>query len=358
MTKNAELKLSVLLWLDNGMNGEMPLSLIEALHEDVEGFDKRIVRNIAMHSVLIDGEGNVVQDWHEIKRQWRYDGFRLGESTKCEACGKEGLVEHCLLTNIISQRQIIVGNQCVLRYIDTAIDGEDDESKRRFIKRQRRDAQNEHKRQDFIVRFPEFWSDLSRYESFLSETRPAFLASLTKRMLKHGFLSRSLESDWIHFMKNARDLLAEHERGIESKIMRQNALRERQNRIALHRQEELKRMRESRREIAKNIQRDLPSLKEFGSEDEIASIETEVEFMLAGGLPTRKLVSLYEEFALRKHIHENGSDQHDEDQQWLHALDPGRLTKAERTFRYICLAKARLSMADKSAIRRMRIRYD
>jgi hypothetical protein len=82
-----------------------------------------------------------------------------------------------------------------------------------------------------------------------------------------------------------------------------------------------------------------------------------VEQVRAGGLPSSKTSAIYKQLKHRKQIDEDGSNIRDEEQQWLHSLDPGLLTKAERLFRYLTIVKDKISTADRSTIRRLKSRY-
>lgn len=345
-------------WREQGMKGDMPLALLEAITDGASGYDKRIVRNLAMHSVLITDEGAVMK-WDEIVKQWSLKRIHFGTYETCAICSRHPIVEHCILSNELTGTEVTVGNQCVLRYLDVVIDGDDEESKKRFINDQFKEAKQSKKASDFKSKHPTFWHDLNRHEEVMAEYRPRLLKALSNRMKSHNHLSDGLEQEWIRFLKESTTLSERLKNETESKNKRYNALRAKQNAIASLRQAELNSVRLKRREMAKQIESDIEVLRDCASDNEIEIIEESIDFIHAGGLPSIKAARIYEELKARFHAHENGSEEHDEEQAWLHRLDPGRLTKAERLFRYIVIAKASadVNSADRSAIRRLRSRY-
>lgn len=358
MTDDEFLKLVERGWRDKGMKGDLPLSLLEAIADGAQGFDKQIVRNLAMQSVLLKDDGSVMK-WVEIVKQWSLTRIHFGEHKKCSVCTRYPIVEHCILTNEITGTEITVGNRCVLRYLDIIVEGDDEESKAQHIKRLVNAAKRTKRDNDFKLKHPTFWQDLNRHEEVLIAYRPRLLKAISNRMKNHNHLSDGLEHEWIHFLSESKSLTQKLAKETKSKNERYNALRAKQNAIASLRQTELNSVRLRRREMAKTIESEIEVLREYASGDEIDILEQDIQFIQAGGLPSTKGSTVYERLKHRKQVHLNGSDEHDDEQKWLHALDPGRLTKAERLFRYITLAKpaAKVTAGDRSAIRRLKSRY-
>ena len=345
-------------WREQGMKGDMPVALLEAITDGATGYDKRIVRNLAMHSVLIS-ENGAVYKWDEIVKQWSLKKIRFGTYDTCAICSRHPIIEHCILTNEITGAQVTVGNRCVLRYLNVIIEGDSDEEKSRFIKERFNQAKQKKRVRDFKARHPTFWQDMKRHEAVLIAYRPKLMKAIANRMNKHSYLSIGLEQEWIDFLILSESLSKQLKDESESKNKRYNALREQQNAIASLRQTELNSVRLKRKEMAKRIEGEIEVLSNYASDDEILILAEQIQFIAAGGLPSKKALTLYQVLKHRKSVEENGSDEHDAEQQWIYSLDTGRLTKAERLFRLLIISKpsAKVNAGERSAIRRMKQRY-
>ena len=170
-------------WRASGVNAEIPAELFTSITDGARGWEKRVVKNISFHSVLFNVDGSV-RSWDEIVSTWEYVRSTFGGKHHCEACGKNPIVENCYLQNTDTGEQIVVGNLCVIRYLDIQVDGVQltEDEKKEFLTGQMSEARKEFYRKQFMDNCPSVWDDLKTYEDLLQSEDPSLLKSMVRRL--------------------------------------------------------------------------------------------------------------------------------------------------------------------------------
>lgn len=195
-------------WKAQEAKGNLPDALYDALAEGhASGFERRIIRNLAKVSRIIDDDGSI-RPYAVFSLDWRYRHSVYGEVHKCELCGHEPIVENCVLENTENGRRLYIGNTCVNRYIEVKDkDGNimSAKDKADFLKEEMGEAKVEFRRQDFASRHPTAMKDLAKYEPMMRERKK--LKTLHKkvmsRIVKYGYLGPKIDAEFSQFMLNA-----------------------------------------------------------------------------------------------------------------------------------------------------------
>lgn len=215
-------------WKRQAEAGEMPDEVYEFIAEGATGIEKRQIINLSKVSRIISDEGDL-RKYNDFKHDWSFHRsvYDKTKTNTCGLCGKHPINERCIIVDEKVKKEFIVGNSCVLRYLEINIDGKilNDDEKEEFIKENTKKAKKEFKKADFSQRYPTAMSDLKKFEPWMKETagreiatygkkkvnrikyvrKP--LASLhkkaTRRILTHGFLGPALFEEWEEFMEDA-----------------------------------------------------------------------------------------------------------------------------------------------------------
>ena len=357
----SELKQIADEWRESGIHGEIPAELFTSITDGAKGWEKRVVKNIAFHSVLFKEDGSV-KDWNDIVSGWEYVRSTFGSKHFCEACGKNPISENCHIRNEDTGEELIIGNLCVIRYLDISVDGIQlsEEEKREFLTGKMTEARKEFYRKEFMNQCPDVWDDLKRFEDLLIAEDPNLLKSMVRRMRTHGFPGKVLEDRWLQFLSIADVRLAmfnkEQTRTREKEEKMRIEIRKRaQKRAAI-----LDSKREERKAMAGIIDGWMDGDDFWSTPQEAEKLESLKRRLLNGGIATPNDLRLHHEVNSRmERIRAGYIEGEDTHITWLRDLDPEPLTNAEQTFRMVCLGKAEsgLNAGDRSTIRRMKIRY-
>ena len=181
-----------LRWQGQEAKGELPESLYDALADGAaSSYEKRIIVNLAKVSTII-ADGNI-RPYSEFSKDWEYQGSIYGHTDHCELCGA-AIKENCQLVNSEHGDQILIGNVCVLRYIEIRFsDGRalTMPEKKEYLKNEMKQAKKDFFKADFAARYPTALADLKRWESWtLRKWSPhaGLHRTVIKRMVTHGFL--------------------------------------------------------------------------------------------------------------------------------------------------------------------------
>ena len=205
-------------WQARADAGQMPDALYRAIAEGSEGaYETKVIRNLARCSRIINDNGEV-RKFSDFKNDWRYSHSTYGCTDTCEICGQRPIVENCVLKDDLRNKEIIVGNRCVQRYMDILDPqtGEvmSDEQKASFLKSENKTAKDEYTRQQWADRHPFIMEQLKEYEAFMqSQTDLRRLhTEVSKRMLTHGYPGAKARRKWEMFLATADASLANWER--------------------------------------------------------------------------------------------------------------------------------------------------
>jgi len=347
-------------WRMAGLNADIPATLFSAITNGARGWEKRVVKNIAYHSPLFNTDGSV-RNWDEIVTQWEYRKSVFGDREVCAACGKNPIVENCILHNQETGDEIIVGNKCVIRYLDIIVDGVQltEEEKREFLTGEMTEARKEHFRSEFMRRNPTVWTDLNEYEALLQSEDPGLLKSMIRRMQSHGFPGKVLEHKWLEFLSGAARRNRERIAQAKQLQHKEAKIKERLKKRAAERAQLLQEMRESRGEIATDIRKRMAEPDFFCTPKEQEHLDGLTSRLELGGLPSAADNRIWSRILARMDRIANPAPDEDSLIRWLRDLDPEPLTDAERTFRLITIGEGNegLGAGAKSTIKRLKIRY-
>jgi len=223
-------------WQNEDGISELPNVLYEALTEGGSGYEKRVIRSMAKVSRIIKPDGSI-RLFDDFREDWQYSHSTFGRTSTCEACGKQHIVQNCVLIDEEQdKRELVVGNTCVFRYLEIEVDGVilEGQEKEEYLRNQMNEAKKEFKRQQFVAEYPDALDLLKKYEpvgfrfmafrvnakteigdhsTFMDMTRPnrngKLLRSIGKRLAKFGYLGPQMKSDFDQFMTIADTLLEE-----------------------------------------------------------------------------------------------------------------------------------------------------
>lgn len=346
-------------WRNAGIHADIPAELFRSITDGARGWEKRVVKNIAFHSVLFNQDGSV-RAWDELVSGWEYEKSTFGDHHYCEVCGKNPISENCHITNQETGESLIVGNLCVIRYLDIVVDGVQltEEEKREFLTGQMTEARKEFYRKEFMDQCPSVWDDLKAFEDLLNEEDPSLLKSMIRRMQTHGFPGKVLERKWLEFLSTADIRKAMFDKENAKRRQREQLLRDEMKMRAVKRAQILKRNREQRSMIAEEIDEWMQQDGFWCTPKEEAHLKELKSRLSAGGIASRKDQSMQQDIINRmERISQGYIEGEDPEQTWLRDLDPEPLTHGQRVFRMTCLGKQSLDQGDKSMVRRLKIRY-
>ena len=196
-------------WKAKSDKGEMPNALYDAIAEGTEKvIDKKIIRNLARVSRIVNDNGEIRQ-FADFKKDWRYSHSTYGKTDTCCICGQSPIVENCVLVDDSRKIEIVIGNNCVKRYLQivdpktgqTLSDNDRDE----FLKNETKDAKDEYTRQQWMFEHPFIMRHLSEYEGLMQSTAELkrIHSAVSKRMVSHGFPGPKLRRQWSMFIATA-----------------------------------------------------------------------------------------------------------------------------------------------------------
>jgi hypothetical protein len=176
-------------------------------------YERKVVKNLAKHSRIIDIESASIRPYDEFSKDWVYSKSVFGHTNKCELCGHAPIKENCILTNQDNDKELIIGNVCVHRYIEIndPKTGKpmSDEEKSKFLKKNMTEAKSEYKQQEFAQTYPEAMKLLKKYERMMNSRKPLkrLHKTVVNRLVKYGYLGGKTRMAWDTFMETAE---AEH----------------------------------------------------------------------------------------------------------------------------------------------------
>lgn len=346
-------------WREQGIHADIPAELFTSITDGAKGWEKRVVKNIAFHSNLFNPDGSI-KTWDEIVNSWEYVRSTFGEKHFCEVCGKNPIVENCHLQNKETGEVVIVGNLCVIRYLDIEVDGVllTEDEKREYLTGQMSDARKEYYREQFMQKCPAVWDDLKRYEDLLTNQDPSLLKGMIRRMRTHGFPGKVMETRWLEFLSSAELKKELFDRDQTNRRKKEDNIRREMVRRAARRSQIMKEKREQRKRFAEEMDQWMSEEDFFCTPVERDRLDDLVQRLKMGGIPNdsdeRLKVTIQDRLDRIRSIPPEGEDPA---QTWLRNLDPEPLTAGERTFRLVCIGKSSLDQGDKSMINRMKIRY-
>ena len=354
-----DLKLIERDWKRQGLQGDIPAALFESLISGARGWEKRVVKNIAYHTPLFRDDGSI-KEWSEIVSEWDYVKSTIGPKTDCSICGKNPIIENCILQHHYTGEKLIIGNTCVIRYITITIDGVTltDDEKKEFLTGKMTEARKEYHRKEFMLKCPSVWDDLTRYEDTLTRHDPSLLKSMVRRMRSHGFPGKILEQKWMKFLSRAVEIKERVEIDARNERRREEKIRETLRSRAANRSAHMELLRKQRQTEGRNISTFITENQEYIMPVEKDRLDKMSERLVCGGTMNgsdRSLLSAIDNRIDR--IQAGPQDNDDPLISFLWDLDPEPLTNAERLFRWQVIGKGQVDNGDKSAIRRMRIRY-
>ena len=234
MEQDAALVRQAHRWTRQQKAGAMPDELYTALADGARGLEKRQITSLAKVSRLITKTGEI-RTYNDFKKDWKYVKSVYGQRDICGLCGKKPIVENCILRDEEADREIMVGNICVYRYVEITIGGRiiADEEKKQYLKNNMKEAKHNFAHASFTKKYPSVMSDLRKYESMMTERRifynrnpnkklwKSIHRNMIKRMISHGYPSPKLHRQWAEFILNAdqnykeySELLEGHEEGM------------------------------------------------------------------------------------------------------------------------------------------------
>jgi len=354
-----DLKLIAEDWRRQGAHGDMPAALFESITSGARGWEKRVVKNIAFKSVLFMPDGTV-KNWKQIVSDWKYVNSVYGKKTFCYACGKNPIVENCIIRNRETLEEVIIGNLCVIRYLEIEVDGVllTEAEKREFLTGQMTEARKEYLRQQFMEKCPSVWDDLTKFEDTLLAIEPSLHKSMIRRLRSHGFPGKVLELRWLKFLSKADGLKQAQEFATQKRRERESQVRETMRSRAANRSARMELVRAQRREKAAQIVEMLDEPDFYATAAERQRLVSLSKRMEQGGIMEQTDHSLLATLECRHENIEAGPQPDDDpDIAFLWTLDTEPLTDAERTFRWIVIGKGLIEQGDRSQVNRMKIRY-
>ena len=160
-------------WKRQAEAGEMPDEVYEFIAEGATGIEKRQIINLSKVSRIISDEGDL-RKYNDFKHDWSFHRsvYDKTKTNTCGLCGKHPIMERCIIVDEEADKEFILGNSCVLRYLEINIDGKllEGDEKEEFIKENTKKAKKEFKKSDFSQRYPTAMSDLKKYEPWMKET--------------------------------------------------------------------------------------------------------------------------------------------------------------------------------------------
>jgi len=195
-------------WKRQQKRGEMPTELFEIIAAGTTGHAKRVIINLARHSEIVDDSGNI-RPYDEFKHDWVYSHSIYGVKDTCALCGKRPIVENCLLVDAALDREIVVGNTCVHRYIEIKAGDSNrvltGDEKREFLTGQMKEAKAAWNRQKFAEQYPAAMLDLARFEAMMTQAKKLKVLHRTmiRRLATVGYPGPKLWRQWDEFMQTA-----------------------------------------------------------------------------------------------------------------------------------------------------------
>jgi hypothetical protein len=247
MEQDAVLTRQALRWSRQAKAGKMPTELYEALAEGTSRMEKRQVISLAKVSRIVADDGSI-RPYNDFKNDWKYTHSKYGERHSCGLCGKHPIVENCILHDKVADREIVVGNTCVHRYVEIEVDGKvlNDEEKKEYLKTNMKEAKHQFNRKTFTQKYPSVLSDLERFQEMMTNNRFLFRSdpkkklwrtihrNMVKRLLSHGYPSPKLSRQWDEFMLTSESEYQEYSRQLNQynedmrKIREEHLQRQRQ----------------------------------------------------------------------------------------------------------------------------------
>ena len=232
-------------WQNEEGISELPNVLYEALTEGGSGYEKRVIRSMAKVSRIIKPDGSI-RPFDDFRNDWTYTHSVYGRTTNCEACGKQHIKQNCVLVDAEQDnRELIVGNTCVFRYLEIEVDGVVLEGKEKdeYLRNEMNEAKKEFKRQQFRNEYPDALDLLKKYEpvgfkffawkvrhdtkfedyhDYMNMSKPnrwgKLMNSVGKRLIKFGYLGPQMKHDFDNFIGIADQLLAELQQSFNDTI--------------------------------------------------------------------------------------------------------------------------------------------
>ena len=185
-------------WQRQADSGELPDELYEIIAENAAPSHRRILSNLARVSRVVDDDGSI-RTYEDFKNDWEYMNTTIGKPETCYLCGQHPILEHCVLIDPESKKEITVGNICVNRFI--GISSEDQETLKLTVKSHKADK----KKADFAIAFPNALYALRRYEGMMNDKKP--LRTLNKTMVRRlttvGYPGPKTITQWKEFIYTA-----------------------------------------------------------------------------------------------------------------------------------------------------------
>lgn len=241
MSESSTLKRQAQRWKRQAEKEEMPDGLLMALADGAEGIAKRQIVSLAKVSRIVADDGTI-RPYNDFKNDWKYTKSVFGHRDTCGLCGKHPIVENCVLHDSVADKEILVGNTCVFRYVEIEVNGVKltDEEKKEYLKENMKEAKKQFNRETFAQQYPDALGMLKRYEPMMTEkigrrkVQPKWFSiyrSMTKRMMTHGFPSPKLWRQWDDFMSDSEEQLqAWNKKKEEQRLARQRRMEEAQER--------------------------------------------------------------------------------------------------------------------------------
>jgi RNase P protein component len=210
-------------WGRQAKAGKMPAELYEALAEGTSGTVKRQVISLAKVSRIVSDVGSI-RPYNDFKSDWKYTKSVYGQRDTCALCGKHPIVENCILHDDVADREIMVGNVCVYRYVEIEVNGKvlDGDEKKEYLKTNMKEAKHQFNKKTFTQKYPSVLSDLERFQGMMAENQffarndprkklwRAIHRNMVKRLISHGFPSPKLSRQWDEFMLTAEQEYQEY----------------------------------------------------------------------------------------------------------------------------------------------------
>lgn len=225
---SAVLQRQAMRWQKQEKKGDLPEGLYEALADgSSSSYEKRIIVNLAKISTIVRPEGGV-RPYSEFSKDWHYEGSIYGHADNCELCGA-AIKENCRLKNHDSDREILIGNVCVYRYIEIRDESGralNDAEKKEFLKAEMGEAKKEFLRQDFATRYPTALANLKRWEQMMTAKYSRWKTlyrTVNKRLITHGYLGPKTMKEWEQFHEQAEELNEAFHQRMKTRALERNA---------------------------------------------------------------------------------------------------------------------------------------
>ena len=81
-------------WASAEKKDRLPDELYEALAWSWQAYERRVIRNLAKHSRIVDVESASIRPYEEFSKDWKYTKSVFGRTMKCGLCGHAPLKEN------------------------------------------------------------------------------------------------------------------------------------------------------------------------------------------------------------------------------------------------------------------------